>query len=447
MSVLKVGMYASQFPVGYGDPYWDDVLALIRCDGELVDLKGNCTLVADVGYKRFTEGDSHLAAYANPVVRCYMSFLLTEPLKTSEDWTIEYTITPEEKTESQTSLFPHYLGISSGGSRCIAVYGNSAHNYVHRVQVNMKDGSRSNISDDLPWIKGVSHKISLTHANGRILAHVDGKMWSNRIAYPFRFDFLDRLYIFAIDGAGDSTGLGTIEEIRVTQKARYSAANYYIDEPVFQQDKLPIPVYPKDPLYSDVVSLLRVQQGFLYDTKLSELTPQTTSSTVTGYYLDALKFTNASHKRVVTLTEPLAGDFTFEFTFSLDAINESLPFEYLLRLMDGGSPQQPVVDILRYDDEPNKLVLTGFVSESIEVTGSFNRFSITKTGTSLKCYLNGELKTTTTLPSSNPISEIHLSSDTNPFSGTLEELRLTKGIRYAGNYTPSEEVFPTRTAI
>lgn len=445
MSILKIGMYASQFPVGYGDPYWDDVIALIRCDGEIVNLAGGSVNLGT--NSRFTESLGHLGIVGKGTADNVVKKIgLKEPLDFDKDYTIEFTLLARTRGVD-TPPYPNYLLLRYvGGIRGMAIFGEGG-DYDLRCDIE-KDVGR--VIASRVYLPKDSHNVfSITRKGNRYLTHVNGILKDDRISNGVSKGITEG--ILTIMGSkitgGGSPADGTLSEIRITQRARYSEANYCIDEPVFQQDKLPIPIYPKDPLYSDVVSLLRVQQGFLYDTKLNELTPRTTNNAVTGYYLDALKFANASHKRVVTLAEPLVGNFTFEFTFSLDAINESLPFEYLLRLMDGGSPQQSVVDVLRHEDEPNKLVLTGFVSESIDVAAGFNRFAMTKTGTSLKCYLNGELKTTTTLPLSSPISEIHLSSDTNPFSGTLEESRLTKGIRYAGNYTPSEEVFPTRTSI
>lgn len=443
MSIFKVGMYASQFPVGHGDPYWDDVIALIRCDGEIVNLAGGSVNLGT--NSRFTESLGHLGIVGKGTADNVVKEIgLKEPLDFDKDYTIEFALLARTRG-LDTPVNPNYLSLGyAGGIRGMVIFGSSEEDYSLSCQID-KEGGRVTVSR--PYLPKDSHNVfSITKKGNRYLTHINGILKDDRVSNDVSKGITEgALTIMGSSIGGSSPADGTLSEIRITQRARYSEANYYIDEPVFQQDKLPIPIYPRDPLYSDVASLLRVQQGFLYDTKLNELTPRTTSSTVTGYYLDALKFTNASHKRVVTLTEPLVGDFTFEFAFSLDVINESLPLEYLLRLMDGGTPQQPVIEVWRNDDEPNKLVLTGFVSESIEIEGGFNRFAVTKAGTSLKCYLNGELKTTTTLPSANPISEIHLSSDTSPFSGTLEELRLTKGIRYAVNYTPSEEVFPTRT--
>lgn len=37
MSILKIGMYASQFPVGDKDPYWDNVVALLHFDGNTIN--------------------------------------------------------------------------------------------------------------------------------------------------------------------------------------------------------------------------------------------------------------------------------------------------------------------------------------------------------------------------------------------------------------------------
>lgn len=442
MNKLKKGMFAAQFPAGDKDPYWNDVLALIRCDGELVDLKGNCSLVADVGLKRFTEGDTHLASYSNLDSTNYARFLINSGFDPNADWTLEYTITPHEKAEIHASKYPSFISISSESSRVISIYSSNVLDYDIRTAFSIPTQrfiSFSSITKNQPI------RYSIQQRNGYGIVHKDGIRINNtNITAPIVPASGDAsggyyLNIFTLTSGGTS-GLGTIEEIRLTQAARYGLLNYSI-EPVFIQYNLPLPIYPKDPLYSDVVSLLRVQQGYMYDTKLNTVSPNTTNS-VKGYYLDAFNFTGqSSDVRNITLLDPLIDEeFTLEFTLSR---NYESGTKRVLSLLDSTATPQLTVDLFQGE---LRVTVGGEDSSTIPLGDNFNRIAIVYNGGVFSVYFNGLLYTITpTLSTTLDISSIKLSDETNPFTGTLEEIRLTKGIRHTDNYTPSEDIFPTRT--
>lgn len=412
------------------------MLALIRCDGELVDLKGNCSLAADVGLKRFTEGDSHLASYANFDSSNYARFLINSGFDPNADWTLEYTITPQEKVEIHASKFPSFISISSESSRVIAVFGSSILDYRQSVAVNAPDPTSVSF---IYLDKNQSVKFSIQRVGNRIIVHKDGILTSNSyLSTPIITTTDYYLNIFTLTSGG-TTGLGTIEEIRLTQAARYGLANYSI-EPVFIQDNLPVPVYPKDPLYSDVVSLLRVQQGYMYDTKLNTISPNTTNS-VKGYYLDAFNFTGqSSDVRNITLLDPLIDEqFTLEFTVKGEWVEGTKRVLSLFAVPSG------LLLAVNLNQASMSVTVQGATSPSFLVEGGFDKVAIEWTRSAFVVYVNGAKVSTTPSSAVLDVGRIKFSDETNPFTGTLEEIRLTRGIRYAESYTPAVDVFPTRT--
>ncbi len=137
------------------------------------------------------------------------------------------------------------------------------------------------------------------------------------------------------------------------------------------------------------------------------------------------------------------GDFTIEFWF-YSATSQTA------NLYDQRTTTNQVTPVIYL----NSGVLTYYVSANQQITGSavptsqWNHVALARSGTSTKMFLNGTQTGTTYTDSNSYVSaQIGIGAypvtGVSPFTGYIEDLRVTKGIaRYTANFTPPNQPFP-----
>lgn len=233
----------------------------------------------------------------------------------------------------------------------------------------------------------------------------------------------------------------------------YSVATITQDDDVLLGDVIAVPLESSDPLWSNVISLLHMdddivdsksgtwtQQGITYSPGRFDLAADYLRSSVRCYI-------TRSGAEIVTGTS----DFAIEFFAKIDVTKNCAIVD--MRSSTGSNPNVLIESDMGnlYVWRSDAYMLGPF--PSVMSASTFRHVAFTREGDTFRLFVDGVMLGSTNTSAdmtSNIINlgwNVNVSSGDNSFDlqGSIDEFRFTKGnARYVSNFTPPESPFPNR---
>jgi hypothetical protein len=172
-------------------------------------------------------------------------------------------------------------------------------------------------------------------------------------------------------------------------------------------------------------------------------------TTTKKYGTGSMEFDGTGDALVIpasTELAPLTGDFTYEAWVNPSTTNTTFRTVFGIDNYGSGQPFR----LYQYGTVFRAYVVgngsSDYIQSSTITSGTFYHLAITRSGTTITFWLDGVSQGTKTSSTSFPSSIFRVGLDsagTYPFSGFVDDLRITKGVaRYLTSFTPPTKAFP-----